>query len=197
SLDFYTELLREGKALDEFIEGHLEKAPIQVERAGISKGDSLPFPRTKTHAALLHLKLQGELTSLQQLARQADISYRLLGKWRTEKRFQDAITHYEAEFALLIVTFVFAWIKDSYDFKIPGVARALAIIPDLKDVSRWSPRLRRIIFSALLSPESFGQRFLLVPVDRLVAGHIALAIHTEFVPEHGFTEDYRRLRGLF
>src|SRR5207244_13166055 len=75
SLDFYTELLREGKALDEFIEGHLEKAPIQVERAGISKGDSLPFPRTKTHAALLHLKLQGELTSLQQLARQADISY--------------------------------------------------------------------------------------------------------------------------
>lgn len=61
-------------------------------RSGVPRGEELPVPKHKYHAALLML-LYGsqDYPDLYKIAKEAGSKYSLLGKWRTERKFK-AIT---------------------------------------------------------------------------------------------------------
>src|SRR5438309_760733 len=99
----FRKLLRESEAVESFIKLHLQGVSVDVERAGTPKGQTLPFARKKTRAALLHLKFQGEFHGFDELARAAGVSYSLLGKWRTEERFKNEVEKYTTTFSMLVV----------------------------------------------------------------------------------------------
>jgi len=57
-------------------------------RAGVPRGDSLPVPKHKYHAALLMLAYGGkDYCDLSQVSEETGCSYNLLAKWRTERKF--------------------------------------------------------------------------------------------------------------
>src|SRR5262249_47968177 len=181
----------ESRVVDHFINEHLRGIPVDVERAGAPKGEPLRFARKKTNAALLHLKLEGELPGLDELARAADISYNLLGKWRTEARFRDAVERYTIDFSQLVVTFILAWIEDSsLDLNVPDVDTALGIIPDMKEVTRWSPDIRKRVYFLLARPDLSPKvkttpglkRSQLRPLERCLAGIIGFAVYKDLIP---------------
>ena len=68
-------------------------------RAGLSRGEELPIPKHKYHAALLML-LHGSKAypSLYQISKEAGCKYGLIGKWRTERKFVDLTKKAAEEF---------------------------------------------------------------------------------------------------
>ncbi|MFA6253479.1 MAG: hypothetical protein WC687_04410 [Patescibacteria group bacterium] len=60
----------------------------ESSRAGVPRGDSLPVPKHKYHAALLMLVYGGKyFCDLSQVSEETGCSYNLLAKWRTERKF--------------------------------------------------------------------------------------------------------------
>lgn len=59
-------------------------------RRGVPRGKPYAFPKRKYHAALLHLA-HTKTFDLREIAKEAGVSYSLLLKWRTEKRFKRVI----------------------------------------------------------------------------------------------------------
>jgi len=60
----------------------------EPSRAGVPRGDSLPVPKHKYHAALMMLIYGSRhCNDLSQVSEETGCSYNLLGKWRTERKF--------------------------------------------------------------------------------------------------------------
>jgi hypothetical protein len=74
-----------GKWIQHKLDNYKEKP-----RRGVPKGKPYAFPKRKYHAALLHLAYTRTF-NLREIAKEAGVSYSLLLKWRTEKRFQRVI----------------------------------------------------------------------------------------------------------
>lgn len=85
------------KKLASWIERRLEVYE-EKSRKGIPRGQPHGIPRHKYHAALLHLVDQGTL-GLREIAKEAEVSYGLLLKWRTEERFKQLIQKAVAEYS--------------------------------------------------------------------------------------------------
>jgi|GEM_PF-2898025 len=85
------------KKLASWIERRLEIYE-EKSRKGIARGQPHGIPRHKYHAALLHLVNQGTL-GLREIAKETEVSYGLLLKWRTEDRFRQLIRKAGAEYS--------------------------------------------------------------------------------------------------
>ncbi len=148
--------LRAHDLLDQYIARTLRSMPRRVDRSGVPRGTPLPFPAKKTRAALLHLRLGGDLADLHALAREARVSYSLLGKWRTEARFRELIEQSTKEFGGWVLAWIYEWVNDNF---LPpatlDIPNALEVLSHLGTIERWSPHLRNFIGFALLAAPPF------------------------------------------
>jgi hypothetical protein len=190
-LDEVAVQLRKSDLLDGFIAANLRAVPNRADRSGVPRGTSLPFPAKKKRAALLHLRLDGDLPDLKALAREARVSYSLLGKWRTEARFRELVDQYTQDFAVFVLAWVHEWVNDSF---IPStfldIPRALEVISHLGAIERWSPKLRKTIGAALQLSKGKDMH----PSIRIVRGLVGLKIMKDLKDAAKLRESYGTLR---
>jgi len=68
-------------------------------RKGIARGERLPVPKHKYHAALLMLVYESKsYPDLYQIAKEANVKYGLIGKWRNEHGFWNLMDRVAGEF---------------------------------------------------------------------------------------------------
>jgi hypothetical protein len=191
NLDEFAGQLRASDMLDGFIAEKLRAVPNRVDRSGVPRGTALPFPAKKMRAALLHLRLEGDLPDLKALAREARVSYSLLGKWRTEARFGELVDQCTEDFAVFILAWVHEWVNDSF---IPpsflDIPRALEVVSHLGTIERWSPKLRKGIGAALQLPKGKVMH----PSIRIVRGLVGLKIMKDLKDAAKLRESYGALR---
>jgi hypothetical protein len=84
--------------LESFISTKMNHHPLP-ERAGKNKGDSIGFPLNKFKASLLSLTVDTQ----QGIAKSAGVSYGLLRKWKTEKKFRDEEDNHRREFVQIFI----------------------------------------------------------------------------------------------
>ena len=74
---------------------HYQETP----RAGVPRGEELPIPRHKYHAALLMLRYGSkDYSNLSRIAKETKTTYTLVGKWRNERKFQKLVRGLAEEF---------------------------------------------------------------------------------------------------
>ena len=74
---------------------HYQETP----RAGVPRGEELPIPRHKYHAALLMLRYGSkDYPNLLRIAKETKTTYPLVGKWRNERKFQKLVHNLAEEF---------------------------------------------------------------------------------------------------
>lgn len=87
----------------------------ETPRSGVPRGDELPIPRHKYHAALLMLSYGSKhCPNLLKIAQESGVTYTLLGKWRTERKFQKLIQKLADEFLAKWFEF-FIWLSNEID----------------------------------------------------------------------------------
>src|SRR5262249_43531911 len=110
---------------------------------------------------------------------------------------------YTIDFSQLVVTFILAWIEDSsLDLNVPDVDTALGIIPDMKEVTRWSPDIRKRVYFLLARPDLSPKvkttpglkRSQLRPLERCLAGIIGFAVYKDLIPPGMLKEGVRQFR---
>lgn len=107
----------------------------EFPRAGIPRGDELPVPKHKYHAAHLML-LYGNpwCQDLSKLAKEAGCTYSLLGKWRTERRFWAMAEHAADEYlAQFLKTYI--WLSEESKDREEEGSRLLADILSLLEAT--------------------------------------------------------------
>lgn len=185
--------LRAHDLLDQYIARKLRSMPRRVDRSGVPRGTPLPLPAKKARAALLHLRLGGDLPDLQALAREARVSYSLLGKWRTEARFRELIEQSTKEFGGWVLAWIYEWVNDN--FRPPptlDIPNALEVVSHLGTIERWSPHLRNFIGFALLAAPPFQKDQ--HPSIRLVRGLVGWRIIKDLLDPAKSLQHYRNLR---
>lgn len=87
----------------------------ETPRSGVPRGDELPIPRHKYHAALLMLSYGSKhYPDLLKIAQESGVTYTLLGKWRSERKFQKLIQKLAAEYLAKWFEF-FIWLSNEID----------------------------------------------------------------------------------
>jgi hypothetical protein len=127
--------------LDVFTETVLAGVPVKPLRAGVAKGTPYGFSRQKALAALLHLRLGGDL-NLEGLAREAGISYSLLTKWRTERPFRNLVKRCQTHFAIQVFRFCTDYIGAHVREEGRLEPHVELLLGHLRGYRRWAPEVR-------------------------------------------------------
>lgn len=84
-------------------------------RSGVPRGEELPIPRHKYHAALLTLRYgTKDYPDLLRIAKETKTTYTLVGKWRNERKFQKLVHDLAEEFLAAWFEF-FIWLSNEAD----------------------------------------------------------------------------------